>query len=80
MMTGESTSERAEAIANTVREGIRQHNLQHPDKGYELQASIGTYTNHVGNHMLDYFMKKADDIMYAIKYCHHREVPVTQEP
>lgn len=58
MMTGESTSERAEAIANTVREGIRQHNLQHPDKGYELQASIGTYTNHIGNHMLDYFMKK----------------------
>lgn len=80
VMTGESTSERAEAIANTVREGIRQHNLQHPDKGYELQASIGTYTNHIGNHMLDYFMKKADDIMYAIKYCHHREVPVTQEP
>ena len=80
VMTGEHTSDRAEAIVEAVREGIRQHNLQHPDKGYELQASIGTYTNHVGNHMLDYFMKKADDIMYAIKYRHHREVPVTQEP
>ncbi len=80
VMTGEHTSKRAEAIVEAMREGIRQHNLQHPDKGYELQASIGTYTNHVGNHMLDYFMKKADDIMYAIKYRHHREVPVTQEP
>lgn len=80
VMTGEHTSKRAEAIVEAVREGIRQHNLQNPEKGYELQASIGTYTNHVGNHMLDYFMKKADDIMYAIKYRHHREVPVTQEP
>lgn len=80
VMIGEHTSKRAEAIVEAVREGIRQHNLQNPDKGYELQASIGTYTNHVGNHMLDYFMKKADDIMYAIKYRHHREVPVTQEP
>lgn len=80
VMTGEHTSERAETIVETMREGIRQHNLKNPDKGYELQASIGTYTNHVGNHMLDYFMKKADDIMYAIKYRHHREVSVTQEP
>ncbi len=80
VLTGEHTSERAEAIVEAMREGIRQHNLQNPDKGYELQASIGTYTNHVGNHMLDYFMKKADDIMYAIKYRHHRELHITQEP
>lgn len=80
VMTGEHTSEHAEAIVETIREGIRRYNLQNPDKGYELQASIGTYTNRIGNHMLDYFMKKADDIMYAIKYRHHRETHVTQEP
>lgn len=69
---GEDIDDRAEAIVTCIQKGIQEFN-QKSDKPYELQASIGVYTNRIKNHTLDHFLKKADDLMYARKYLHKRE-------
>lgn len=73
VITGEHTAQRADAIVKAMQKGFAEHNGKYPDRGYELHASTGVYTDRIGDHILDYFMKKADDIMYAIKEKHHRE-------
>ncbi len=54
-----------------IEQGIYEYNKV-SNKAYELQASIGSYTDCVQGHSLDYFLKKADDLMYACKYNHKK--------
>jgi len=59
-------------IVNKIKKGIKEFNKS-AEKEYELHASIGAYTNRIANHSLDFFLKRADDLMYARKYLHRKE-------
>lgn len=61
-----------EEIVDKIKLGIWNYN-EKSGKDYELHASIGAYTNHIGSHNLDFFLKKADDLMYARKYLHREK-------
>ena len=74
VLTGESTEKRAEDLKENILQDIAAYN-QESNRGYELHASAGCYTERIGTNMLDYFMKKADEVMYAAKAVHHREKP-----
>ncbi len=69
---GKEVEERTEEIVRSIKQGIRDYN-ETSHKTYEIHASIGAYTDCVRNHTLDYFLKKADDLMYARKYMHKNE-------
>lgn len=74
VLTGESTAKRAEDLKENILQDIAAYN-QESNRGYELHASAGCYTERIGTNMLDYFMKKADEVMYAAKAVHHRDKP-----
>lgn len=67
--TGKNINNRTEEIISHIKQGIREYN-EISTKVYEIHASIGSYTDCVRNHTLDYFLKKADDLMYARKAAH----------
>lgn len=69
---GKDIEERTDAIVNKIKKGIKEFNKSGA-KEYELHASIGAYTNRIANHSLDFFLKRADDLMYARKYLHRKE-------
>lgn len=69
---GKDIEERTEAIVNKIKKGIKEFNKT-SGKEYELHASIGAYTNRIANHSLDFFLKRADELMYARKYLHRKE-------
>lgn len=67
--TGKNINKRTEEIIHHIKQGICEYN-EISTKVYEIHASIGSYTDCVRNHTLDYFLKKADDLMYARKAAH----------
>ena len=67
--TGKDIYNRTEEIVSDIKQRIREYN-EVTTKAYEIHASIGSYTDCVRNHTLDYFLKKADDLMYARKAVH----------
>lgn len=71
--TGRDIHKRTEEIVSHIKQGIREYN-EVSTKAYEIHASIGSYTDCVRNHSLDYFLKKADDLMYARKSIHKKRM------
>ena len=69
---GDDIEDRTDVIVNKIQKGIKEFNKS-GEKEYELHASIGAYTNRIANHSLDFFLKRADDLMYARKYLHRKE-------
>lgn len=69
--TGKNIGSRTREIVDRIEQGIYEYNKV-SNKVYEIQASIGSYTDCVQGHNLDYFLKKADDLMYACKYNHKK--------
>ena len=72
VFVGKDIEGRTEEIVELVNRGIRSYN-ETSGKVYDIHASIGVCTNHVKNHTLDDFLKKADDLMYANKYLNKKE-------
>lgn len=72
VFAGKDIEGRTEEIVELVNQGIRSYN-ENSGKVYDIHASIGVCTNHVKNHTLDDFLKKADDLMYAKKYLNKKE-------
>ena len=68
---GKNIESRTREIVSRMERGIEEYNKV-SGKVYELQASIGSYTDCVRGHSLDFFLKKADDLMYACKYNHKK--------
>lgn len=66
---GTDTDIRAREIVGCINRGIREYN-EVSEKEYAINASIGSYTDCARSHTLDYFLKKADDLMYAQKSMH----------
>ncbi|MDE5891697.1 MAG: GGDEF domain-containing protein [Acetatifactor sp.] len=75
--TGRDIYKRTEEIVSHIKQGIREYN-EVSTKAYEIHASIGSYTDCVRNHTLDYFLKKADDLMYARKSIHKKRMGLTR--
>lgn len=75
--TGRDIYKRTEEIVSHIKQGIREYN-EVSTKAYEIHASIGSYTDSVRNHTLDYFLKKADDLMYARKSIHKKRMGLTR--
>lgn len=65
----EQAQQIAEGIAEKLRELLASYNKE-AQKPYVLEASIGVYTDCVQEHSIDYFMKKADALMYQNKQQH----------
>ncbi len=72
VFTGLDIGEHTDEIVCRIKQGIWDYNERN-GKEYELHASIGAYTNRIGSHNLDFFLKKADDLMYARKYMHREK-------
>lgn len=70
-LTGRDIRERTQEIVHGIKKGIQAYN-EVSEKEYELHASIGSCTDGIGGHTLDYFLKKADDLMYIRKSLHKR--------
>lgn len=70
-LVGRGVNARTEEIVGRIKQGIREYN-EVTAKAYEIHASIGSYTDCVRDHTLDYFLKKADDLMYARKSIHKK--------
>lgn len=62
----ENQKARAEEIIKTLTQKAGYFN-ENNEKAYSLQFSIGVCSEKVGNHSLDYFLRKADQKMYAHK-------------
>ena len=75
---GEHNEVRAGEIMAMIEKWLAEYN-QKSGKKYELAASMGAYTDNVKNHTLDYFQKKADELMYAQKHLHKRAKAGGQE-
>ncbi|MCM1119856.1 MAG: GGDEF domain-containing protein [bacterium] len=71
-LAGRDIGARTAEIIDKIRQGIQAYN-EASDKVYAIQASIGSYTDKLSNHTLDYFIKKADDLMYHQKFMRKRE-------
>lgn len=69
---GKDIEKRTDEIVTHIKQEIKKFNDE-SKKSYELHVSIGSYINRVMNHSLDYFLKKADDLMYARKYLHKKK-------
>lgn len=69
---GRDTQARAREIVGCINQGISEYN-EVSEKEYAINASIGSYTDCARSHTLDYFLKKADDLMYAQKSQHKRQ-------
>ena len=69
--TGKNIEGRTREIIDCIERGIYEYNKV-SNKVYKIQASIGSYTDCVQGHSLDYFLKKADDLMYACKFNHKK--------
>ncbi len=70
---GEDNEERAEHIKALIIQGLDAYN-QNSTKPYVLQASMGAFTANMNDYSLDYFLKKADEMMYIVKSQHKREM------
>ncbi len=70
--TGKDTDIRTREIVDCIRQGLSEYNRV-SEKAYEINASVGSYTDCARSHTLDYFLKKADDLMYAQKSLHKKQ-------
>lgn len=70
--TGEEVKKRADEIVREIKEKLERYNRS-SRKPYPLVASIGAYTNEIRGHSLDYFLERADDLMYKEKYRNRKE-------
>ena len=59
----------AEGIAQKLRDQLVSYNKD-AHRPYVLEASIGIYTDCIQEHSIDFFMKKADALMYRNKQQH----------
>lgn len=66
---GTNLEPQMQAIVTRLRERLTAYNEQ-GEKPYRLLASIGVYTAPLKNHTLDYFLRKADHLMYQRKQLH----------
>ncbi len=71
--SGTNNEERAEKIKDLIIRGVAAYN-QNSTKQYMLRASLGAFTANMHEHSLDYFLKKADEMMYITKSQHKREM------
>lgn len=69
---GDDNEERINKIKALIIQGLAAYN-QNSTKPYVLQASLGAFTDNIHRHSLDYFLKKADEMMYEVKSQHKRE-------
>ncbi len=69
---GNDNEERTEIIKALIIQGLTAYN-QTSTKQYVLQASLGSFTDNLHKHSLDYFLRKADEMMYEVKSQHKRE-------
>lgn len=65
----EQAQQIAEGIAQKLREQLVSYNKD-AHRPYVLEASIGIYTDCIQAHSIDFFMKKADALMYRNKQQH----------
>lgn len=65
----DDTKLRTAQIINSIHEQIRDHNM-HKRTEYLLEASIGVYANTIRSRSFDFFLKRADDLMYQQKEEH----------
>lgn len=68
----DDTKLRTAEIINSIREQIQAHNA-HKKSEYHLEASIGVYANTIRSRSFDFFLKRADDLMYQQKLEHKKE-------
>lgn len=68
-LTGNNLEERSRQIVRDIEAAIPEYNDTHSLK-FTLNASIGSFTADIGNHTLDYFLRKADELMYKVKAQH----------
>lgn len=69
---GNHLSERIAVITATLQNKVEDYNAT-SGKPYKLLVSIGAYSNQVKNRTLDYFLKKADQLMYEKKNARKKE-------
>lgn len=69
---GTDNEERTNRIKALIIQGLAAYN-QNSTKPYVLQASLGAFTDSIHKHSLDYFLRKADEMMYITKSQHKRE-------
>ncbi len=69
---GEDNEERANSIKTLIIQELTAYN-QNSTKPYVLQASLGSFTDSIHKHSLDFFLKKADEMMYEVKSRHKKE-------
>lgn len=69
--TGDDIEEKTRQMVQDIEDLIPEFNDTHSLK-YKLNASIGSFTSDIGNHTLDYFLRKADELMYEVKAQHKK--------
>lgn len=67
--SGEHVEDRALSIQKELVMALQEYNAS-SGKPYPLEVSIGVYCNPIKGHTLDYFLKKADNLMYENKNTH----------
>jgi len=70
--SGETVEDRARSIQKELIMALQEYN-ELSGKPYPLQVSVGVYCDWIKGHTLDYFLKKADELMYAEKYARKKE-------
>lgn len=73
VICGEDAATRARQIIEDIRESLDIYNKT-SGKDYTLQASMGFFADKVSGNTLDYFIRKADNLMYMDKYLHRKNI------
>lgn len=66
-LIGNENTVRSAEIVKRIEQNVSEYNRNKGQK-YELGVSIGAYTGYVKNHTLDFFLREADERMYAQKH------------
>ncbi len=72
-LVGDNVQDREKEIVKAIRSKLDEYN-ETSEKKYQLQASIGHYSGIIQENNLDFFMKRADELMYMDKYCHKMNI------
>ena len=75
---GKNIEGRAREIVCRMEQGIEEYNKV-SGKEYKRQTGIGSYPDWGWGHSLDYFLKKAEDLIYACKYNHKKSRGLMRE-
>lgn len=73
----EDSEDKAKQIVSAIEKMIHEYNETHEEK-FVLNASIGMFTAETGRHSLDYFIKKADELMYEMKAGHYKSAGIVK--